>query len=83
MRQVGGTLGTAVFLSVLFSTLPDKIRDAMTTYGPTNPDFRAALAHPSGDAAANAQFIEAMRAGAGTGGGGGGVNRLQDSRSST
>ena len=24
-RQMGGTLGTAVFLSVLFSTVPDKI----------------------------------------------------------
>ncbi len=78
MRQVGGTLGTAVFLSVLFSSLTDKISEAMKTYGPTNPDFRAAMAHPIGDAAANAQFIASMKAG-GTSGGGGGVNPLADS----
>ena len=28
-RQIGGTLGTAVFLSILFSTVPDKITAAM------------------------------------------------------
>ncbi len=74
-RQVGGTLGTAVFLSVLFSTVPDRIAEAMRTYGPSNPDFRAALAAPTGDPAANAQFISAMKAG----GSGGGVNPLADS----
>lgn len=77
MRQVGGTLGTAVFLSVLFSSLTGKIGEAMTTYGPTNPEFRAALANPVGDPTANAAFIASMKAGGGTGGSG--FNPLQDS----
>ncbi len=77
MRQVGGTLGTAVFLSVLFSSLTGKIGEAMTTYGPSNPEFRAALANPVGDPTANAAFIASMKAGGGTGGSG--FNPLQDS----
>ncbi|MBK7720928.1 MAG: MFS transporter [Austwickia sp.] len=78
MRQVGGTLGTAVFLSVLFSSLPGKIAEAMTTYGPTNPAFREALARPSGDPAANAAFLSSLKAGGGTGAGPG-MDPLQDS----
>ena len=27
-RQMGGTIGVAAFLSILFTTLPDKIADA-------------------------------------------------------
>ena len=34
-RQIGGTLGTAVFLSILFSTVPDKITAAMRRLAPT------------------------------------------------
>ncbi|MGZ4199671.1 MAG: MDR family MFS transporter, partial [Thermoleophilia bacterium] len=29
-RQMGGTIGTAAFLSILFTTLPNQIRDAVT-----------------------------------------------------
>jgi hypothetical protein len=75
-RQIGGTLGTAVFLSVLFSTVPDKIAEAMRTAGPGSADFQAALASPTGDPAANAQFIEALKQGAA---GGAAVNPLSDS----
>ncbi len=45
-RQMGGTLGTAVFLSVLFSTVGANIRDAFAAAG-RSPDFRAALADPA------------------------------------
>ena len=44
-RQMGGTLGTAVFLSVLFGTVGDKIGSAFRAAAST-PDFRAALADP-------------------------------------
>ncbi|MEU4419397.1 MDR family MFS transporter [Actinoplanes sp. NPDC024001] len=41
-RSMGGTLGTAVFLSVLFNVLPGNIRDAFTSAQQT-PEFQAAL----------------------------------------
>ncbi|WP_370890731.1 MDR family MFS transporter [Janibacter sp. GXQ6167] len=66
-RQIGGTIGTAVFLSVLFSTLPDKISSAMQSAAKT-PDFQAALADP-----ANAQVAEQLAKGAS------GTGVLQDS----
>ncbi|WP_433072928.1 MDR family MFS transporter [Dactylosporangium sp. CA-052675] len=45
-RSMGGTLGAAVFLSVLFSLLPDKIKGAFTDAQST-PAFQAAVrAHP-------------------------------------
>jgi len=45
-RSMGGTLGTAVFLSVLFNVLPGKIRDSFTSAAAT-PQFQAELqAHP-------------------------------------
>jgi EmrB/QacA subfamily drug resistance transporter len=45
-RQMGGTLGTAVFLSVLFSALPGRISDAYDT-AQGDPAFQqAAAAHP-------------------------------------
>ncbi|MFD0199771.1 MULTISPECIES: MDR family MFS transporter [Saccharothrix] len=44
-RQIGGTVGTAVFLSILFSTVGDKIGNALRTAAAT-PDFQAALARP-------------------------------------
>jgi len=45
-RQMGGTLGAAIFLSVLFSTLPSKISAAVRAVQGT-PAFRQALAqHP-------------------------------------
>jgi EmrB/QacA subfamily drug resistance transporter len=51
-RQIGGTIGTAVFLSILFSTVPDKITSAMQRIAPT-PEFQAALRDP-----ANAEFAQ-------------------------
>ncbi|GAB1689926.1 MDR family MFS transporter [Krasilnikovia sp. M28-CT-15] len=42
-RSMGGTLGTAIFLSVLFNVLPDKIRDAYHTAAST-PGFQQAIA---------------------------------------
>jgi EmrB/QacA subfamily drug resistance transporter len=42
-RSMGGTLGTAVFLSVLFNVLPSKISDAFTAARGT-PEFQQALA---------------------------------------
>jgi EmrB/QacA subfamily drug resistance transporter len=42
-RSMGGTLGTAVFLSVLFNVLPGKISDAFRTAQGT-PQFQQALA---------------------------------------
>jgi hypothetical protein len=44
-RQMGGTLGTAVFLSILFSSVGDKIAGAFRTAA-TTPDFQAALRDP-------------------------------------
>jgi hypothetical protein len=45
-RQMGGTIGTAVFLSVLFSTLTGNITDDVRTASST-PAFQQALAeHP-------------------------------------
>ncbi len=65
-RQIGGTLGTAIFLSLLFSGARDKIGEAFTVIAPT-ADFQAALRAPVGDAAANAAFIEQAKAGAAAG----------------
>ena len=45
-RQVGGTLGTAVFLSILFSTVGGRITEAFKAIAPT-ADFQAALADPA------------------------------------
>ncbi|HEY0815322.1 MAG TPA: MFS transporter [Pseudonocardia sp.] len=46
-RQLGGTIGTAVFFSILFSTLPDKIRGALSSAGQGDPAFQAAVADPA------------------------------------
>jgi EmrB/QacA subfamily drug resistance transporter len=45
-RQMGGTIGTAVFLSILFTTLPTKIGDAYTAARGTAAFQQAAQAHP-------------------------------------
>ncbi|WP_214407144.1 MDR family MFS transporter [Pseudonocardia lacus] len=70
-RQLGGTLGTAVFLSVLFSSLgghvADNFRDAAAT-----PEFRAAVADPAVAAnPANAPILAGLQ--------GGGTPSLEDS----
>src|SRR5438477_3451524 len=45
-RQMGGTAGTAVFLSVLFSTVSDKIGGAFRAAART-PQFQAAVSDPA------------------------------------
>ena len=52
-------LGTAVFLSILFSAAEDRRRRRSAAR--QDPDFLAALQAPQGDAAANAAFIEGMK----------------------
>ncbi len=62
-RQVGGTLGTAVFLSILFSTAGDNISRAFRSIG-QDADFQAALRDPAVLAdPANQQVLEAVRSG--------------------
>jgi hypothetical protein len=64
-RQMGGTLGTAVFLSVLFSTVGDKIAAAFKASAAT-PAFQAALTDPSvANNPNNAVVIKAIKSGAG------------------
>ncbi|TCO58498.1 MFS transporter [Actinocrispum wychmicini] len=72
-RQMGGTLGVAVFLSVLFSTVGDNIKDAFTRIVPT-PEFQAAINDPAVRADPNnAQVFQALQSGGGAG------SALQDS----
>ena len=42
-RQMGGTIGVAAFLSILFTTLPGKISDALTSAAATDPRVAQAL----------------------------------------
>jgi len=76
-RQIGGTLGTAVFLSILFSRAADTIPAAYAA-ARQSPDFLAALRSPVGDAAANQQFIQGLQAAA-NGNGAAFNNALSDS----
>jgi EmrB/QacA subfamily drug resistance transporter len=60
-RQMGGTLGTAIFLSVLFNGVPDKIAAAFRSIVPT-ADFQAALRDPAVTSdPANAPVLELLR----------------------
>ncbi|GAA1245095.1 MDR family MFS transporter [Oryzihumus leptocrescens] len=77
-RQIGGTIGTAVFLSILFSSVPLKLAEAFRVYFPT-PDFQAALRNPTGNPAANANVIAALKSQQAGGGTGAGANPLSDS----
>jgi hypothetical protein len=54
-RSIGGTVGTAVFLSILFSVVVDKIAGAFASVR-TDPAFLAALEQ-------NPQFAESLRTG--------------------
>jgi EmrB/QacA subfamily drug resistance transporter len=64
-RQMGGTLGTAVFLSVLFGTVGDKIGSAFRAAAST-PEFQAALTDPQALAdPTNARIAGALGSGAG------------------
>ena len=62
-RQMGGTLGTAVFLSLLFSALPARIAENFRAAAGT-PAFQAALADPAVLAdPANAPVLGALKGG--------------------
>jgi hypothetical protein len=64
-RQMGGTLGTAVFLSVLFSTVGDKIAAAFKASAAT-PAFQSALNDPSlASDPSNAAVVKAIKGGTG------------------
>jgi EmrB/QacA subfamily drug resistance transporter len=64
-RQMGGTLGTAVFLSILFSTVGDKIAAAFKASAAT-PAFQAALRDPKVLAdPTNASVVQAIKSGTG------------------
>jgi EmrB/QacA subfamily drug resistance transporter len=80
-RQIGGTLGVAVFLSILFSVVPDRIATAFAKVAPT-PEFQAALKSPqspTGNSQANTEFIQSLQQARTGGGGGGSLNPLSDS----
>lgn len=80
-RQIGGTLGVAVFLSILFTAVPDRIATAFAKIAPT-PEFQAALKNPqspTGNNQANVNFIQSLQQAKTGGGGGGAVNPLSDS----
>ncbi|MET8471450.1 MFS transporter [Streptomyces sp. NPDC004856] len=73
-RQMGATAGTAIFLSVLFSNVGDKISDAFKTAAKTH-DFQAALHDPSVVSdPANKPVLDMLK-----GSGGGGSDVLSDS----
>lgn len=76
-RQLGGTLGVAIFLSLLFSTLGENIRSALTSAG---PELRRAASEgriPQGPV--DEQVLRALQGG---GQGGGGVlSSVQDDSS--
>src|SRR5436305_1030434 len=62
-RQMGGTAGTALFLSVLFSTVGDKIRGAFQTAA-QDPTFQATVSNPAVAANRdNAPVIQALHSG--------------------
>jgi EmrB/QacA subfamily drug resistance transporter len=61
-RQIGGTLGVAVFLSILFSTVGDKIAAALKAAAGT-PSFQAAAHDPAiAGVKPNSDFLAALQA---------------------
>jgi hypothetical protein len=66
-RQMGGTIGVAAFLSILFSTLPDKIHSAFQAAGLGQiagaVDVNAALSDTSKVASAPAPVVHAFQTG--------------------
>lgn len=62
-RQLGGTIGTAAFLSVLFSTVGGRIGENMRSAVAT-PEFTSALRDPAVLAdPANREFVQSFRSG--------------------
>lgn len=85
-RQIGGTAGVAVFLSVLFSTVGDHIKDSFMA-AMQRPEFTAVLARyaaagAAGDTSASAQFVAQLQ-GAQASGGTPGGGLLKDSSALT
>jgi EmrB/QacA subfamily drug resistance transporter len=78
-RQIGGTLGTAVFLSILFSTVGDRIANAFASLAGPGSDFATAakdpgvLSNPN-----NATFLKEMAASRSSAGSATGGSLLQD-----
>jgi EmrB/QacA subfamily drug resistance transporter len=66
-RQMGGTIGVAAFLSILFTTLPGKIGDAFQAAGlgqaAGSVDVNAALSNTSQIASAPAPVVHAFQTG--------------------
>jgi EmrB/QacA subfamily drug resistance transporter len=60
-RQIGGTIGTAVFLSILFGRLPETIAAATERVGGT-PEYQDALRDPA-NAEFAAQLAQAQQSG--------------------
>ncbi|MEP6853093.1 MAG: MDR family MFS transporter [bacterium] len=62
-RQVGGTLGTAVFLSILFSNVGHKVASAYkAAFAGADPDFTRALRDPAiAGSPANAEFLAGLK----------------------
>lgn len=66
-RQLGGTLGTAIFLSIVFSTVTGNIADQFRTAAAT-PAFQAAVSDPAVRADPANQPVLAALSGGGDGG---------------
>jgi EmrB/QacA subfamily drug resistance transporter len=78
-RQMGGTMGVAVLLSILFSTVGDKIGEEFRAIART-PEFQSALTDPAVRAnPANNVVLQAIQTGGGSGSGGNAGGVLQDS----
>ncbi|MBT2587761.1 MDR family MFS transporter [Arthrobacter sp. ISL-95] len=63
-RSMGGAVGTAVFISMLFSTAADKIAEGMKT-AVANPDYQAVMKDPAvASDPANAKLFDFFKNGA-------------------
>ena len=63
-RQVGGTLGTAVFLSILFSNVGKKVGNAYQgAFAGNDPKFSQAIANTGSLSAEDKSFIANLKAG--------------------
>ena len=63
-RSMGGAVGTAVFISMLFSTAADKIADGMKTAA-SSPDYQAVMRDPAvASDPANAKLFDFFKNGA-------------------
>jgi EmrB/QacA subfamily drug resistance transporter len=61
-RQMGGTIGVAAFLSILFTTLPDKIAHAVSAAAATDPRVAQAVQSGklSGGSLSDTSFIQKL-----------------------